>query len=386
MKIAFIGQKGIPATYGGFERYVEELSTRLARRGHAVWVYVRPYYTKTTDKIYKGVYLVKVPTIRSKHLDTIVHVFLSTLHLLTLDVDIIYVHGVGPSSLVPLMRILKPRAKVVSVFQSRDSLHAKWGKFARFMLNIATWMTCKFPHETVTSSKELYRFAKESYGVETIQINNGAPEPSTLRSNEMEKKLGISQGSFFLMVTRFVRHKNIHRVIEAFKKLETDKKLVIVGGAVYTDKYFQELLELAKGDPRIIFTGFLSGSNLWELFQKTYAFIQSSGTEGMPLSVLEAMAYGCGVIASDIPEHRELLGDAALYFDLENSADLKAMLGLALKSPQSVFEKGALAKHRAKTYFGWDKITERVEELFGSLLVPKEARTKAAQKKYAHNK
>lgn len=364
MKIAFVGQKGIPATYGGVERYVEELSTRLARRGHAVWVYVRPYYTKTNDRIYKGVYLIKVPTIRSKHFDTIVHVFLSTLHLLTLDVDLIYVHSVGPSLLIPLMRILKPRAKVVSVFQSRDSLHAKWGKFARFMLNIGTWFACKTPHATVSSSREIYEYAKKNFHVETVQIHNGAPVPSSIRSNTMEKKYGIFQDSFFLMVTRFVRHKNIHKVITAFKKLDTDKKLVIAGGAVYTDEYYQELLDLAKDDPRIIFTGFTSGQNLWELYQKAYAFIQASGAEGMPLSVLEAMAYGCGIIASDIPEHFEVLADAALYFDLNDPKDLQVILMLALKNPQAVFEKGTLAKQRAKAHFSWDRITDQVEELF----------------------
>lgn len=372
MKIAFVGQKGIPATYGGFERYVEELSTRFARRGHAVWVYVRPYYTKTNDRIYKGVYLVKIPTIRSKHLDTITHVFLSILHLVTLKVDIVYVHGVGPSLLIPLIRILKPRTKVVSVFQSLDSKHAKWGKFAAFMLDLGAWLACKTPHATVTSSKELYDYAKKQFHAETVQIYNGAPERTIVRSNEMEKKYKIFQGSFFLMVTRFVRHKNIHKVIEAFKKLDTDKKLVIAGGAVYTDDYYQELLELAKGDPRIIFTGFTSGSDLWELYQKAYAFIHASAAEGMPLSVLEAMAYGCGIIASDIPEHHEVLGDAALFFDLKDRKDLQAMLYLTLKNPQSVFEKGAQAAQRAKSHFGWDKITEQVEELFLQLLKPKE--------------
>lgn len=364
MKIAFIGQKGIPATYGGVERYVEQLSTRLARRGHAVWVYVRPYYTKTNDRIYKGVYLVKVPTIRSKHFDTIVHVFLSTIHLLTLDVDLIYVHSVGPALLIPLMRILKPRAKIVSVFQSRDALHAKWGKFARFVLNIGTWFACKTPHATISSSHEIYEYAKKNFHVETVQISNGAPVPSSIRSNVMEKKYGIFQGSFFLMVTRFVRHKNIHKVISAFKKLDTDKKLVIAGGAVYTDEYYQELLELAKDDPRIIFTGFTSGQNLWELYQKAYAFIQASGAEGMPLSVLEAMAYGCGIIASDIPEHFEVLADAALYFDLNDSKDLQVILKLALKNPQAVFEKGTLAKQRAKAQYSWERIADQVEELF----------------------
>ncbi len=368
MKIAFIGQKGIPATYGGIERYVEELSTRLADRGHAVWVYVRNYYTPGTDTIYKGVYLVRIPTIRSKHLDTLVHVFLSTLDLIRRDVDIIYVHAVGPSALIPLMRLLKPRAKVISVFQSRDDLHAKWGRFARFCLRIGTWFACKMPHATVTSSKILHQYAMEKYHADTVQIYNGAPSPKELHGNEMEQKLGITQGSYFLMVTRFVRHKNIHKVIRAFKNLKTDKKLVIAGGAVYTDKYYQEIQELAKGDDRIILPGVVSGNNLWELYQKAYAFVQASGSEGMPLAVLEAMSFGCGIIASDIKEHYEVLEEAALYFDVNSVSELTALMGLALTQPQSLFEKGTLARQRARNVFSWERITDQVEWLFETVI------------------
>ena len=368
MRIAFVGQKGIPATYGGVERYVEELSTRLAKRGHFVWVYARKYYTQSNDRMYKGVHRVHVPTLQSKYFDTVIHTVLSIFHLVFKQVDIVYVHSVGPSLFIPLIRILKPGTKVVSVFQCRDEFQQKWGPIASRILRLGGWMTCKAPHATVTSSKILHAYARDSYHTETTQIYNGAPVARELKSNEVGERFGLNHGDYLLMVTRFVPHKNVHLAIKAFKKTTTTKKLVIAGGSTHTDDYTAKLHELAKGDDRIIFTDFVSGTLLWELFQKAYAFVQPSSSEGLPLSVLEAMSYGIGVLASDIPEHRELLGVHGLYFDLQEPHGLANRMTDLLAKPEEVFASGSALKQRSASVFGWEKVTDDVEALFERVL------------------
>ncbi|MFC1641056.1 glycosyltransferase family 4 protein [Patescibacteria group bacterium] len=371
MKIAFLGQKGIPATYGGVERYVEELSTRLARRGHNVLVYTRPYYSPNTEKLYKGVHIQKIPTVQAKHLDTILHTFFSTLHLLFKKVDVIYVHSVGPALLIPVIRLLKPRAKVVSVFQCRDDLHAKWGGFASMILRLGAWMACKTPHATVTSSRELQAFAKNKYRVETVQIYNGVPRAKTPGSDMIQENYGLDPDSYFLVVSRLVEHKNIHRIIEDFKKISTDKKLVIAGGSAYTNKYEEELRELASDDDRIMLLGFVSGQPLWQLYQNCYTYIHASQSEGMPFSVLEAMSYGRGIIASDIQEHREALGQYGTYFNLKNSHDLIDKLDYAIANPEIMNSYGRELRERSTQLFDWDIITDEVEILFQEIISDK---------------
>lgn len=368
MKIAFIGQKGIPATYGGVERYVEELSTRLAARGHGVWVYCRPYYTVLPDKMYHGVYLVKVPTIPSKHLDTIVHTFLSTVHMMFRDYDIIYVHSIGPSLLIPLMRLMKPRSKVISVFQSRDDEHAKWGGFARAILRFGAWMACHTPHATLSSSKDITEYAKNVLHADTIQMYNGVPRARDAGSDIIAKKFGLTKSEYFLVASRFVEHKNIHTIIRAFKNLKTDKKLVLAGDSVYTDAYTKQLMDEAAGDERIIFTGFQQGEVLWQLFQNAYAFVTASRAEGLPLSVLEAMSYGTAVIASDIPAHHEALSNFGFYFPAGDDQKLQVLLERLLSHPEEIFAAGGGLKHRALTIFDWDAITAQIEEILMGLL------------------
>ena len=374
MRIAFLGQKGIPAIHGGVERYVEELSTRLASRGHAVWVYVRKHYTPSLDRMYKGVYIVRTPSFHTKYFDTVTHMITSIIHLIFLPVDIIYIHSVGPALFIPIIRFLKPRARVVSVFQSRDDQHAKWGWFAKRVLRFATRMACVTPHATVTSSQALAQYARRKYKKETIQIYNGVARARLYKSNDIVSRLNLMKGEYFLMVTRFVPHKNIHTVISAFKKLSTKKKLVIVGGSVFTDEYAERLRELAAGDSRIVFTGFLQGASLWSLLAHAYAFVTASRSEGLPLSVLEAMSYGIPVIASNISEHRELLQSAGLYFSLRGGRELHSKMRYALSHPKQIFENGTILKHRASRVFNWEVITDEVELLFAQLLADSRVR------------
>ena len=172
MRIAYIGQKGIPMTQGGVEAHVENLAVEMAKLGHEVFVYTRDYYTDKNLKEYKGVKLISIPSIRTKNLDTITHVLFSTIHALFQKYDVIHYHSVGASLMSFIPRIFS-RAKVVGTFHCLDRFHQKWGFFARLMLRIGEWTVCYFPHKTIAVSQYIQKYCLDDYGKKVDYIPNG---------------------------------------------------------------------------------------------------------------------------------------------------------------------------------------------------------------------
>ncbi|MBI3626811.1 glycosyltransferase family 4 protein, partial [Candidatus Uhrbacteria bacterium] len=219
MKIYFIGQKGIPATSGGVEAHVEEMATRLADMGHDVYVYTRSYYTPTTLKKYKGVNLIAMPTIKTKHLDTIVHTLLATLDVLSRDADIIHYHAVGPASLLWLPRLLKRSAKTVFTFHCQDYRHQKWGSLARTYLKFGEYVGTKLAHQVITVSQTLKKYVKNQYAKPAIYLPNGCPKVQASKSTAALAKWGLKKNNYILSVSRLIRHKGIHTLIQAYQQL-----------------------------------------------------------------------------------------------------------------------------------------------------------------------
>ena len=357
MKICFIGQKGIPTRYGGIERYVENLSAGLAKAGHEVFVYTRPYYTPKKQKKFQDVNLISLPSIHTKHLDTISHVFFATIHALFQNYDIIHYQNVGPALLAWIPRLLKPRSKVVVTFQCLDRNHQKWGPASRFFLHLGEWAACKFPRQTITVSENLKEYCLKKYHTKTEYIPNGAnPQVLNLKNSSILKKYNLEKGRYLLVVSRLIRHKGIHHLIRAFRELKVNLKLVIVGSGSFTDGYVKELKNLAKGDPRVIFTGLKQGQDLNALYRNCYFYVHPSESEGMSLSILEAMSYSKAVLASDIPENFEVLQDVGLTFENRNINDLSDKLKVLIKNPELVIRLGLLAHEKVKKEYNWEKI------------------------------
>lgn len=379
MKIALIGQKGIPAKVGGVERHVEELAVRLARNGHEVFAYTRNNYTDKGLKNLKGVKLIHLPSISTKHLDAISHTFLATFHALFKNYDVIHFHAIGPTSLSFLVKIFKRKTVLVSTYHCQDYFHQKWGFFAKLYLKFGEYLTCKIPDKTITVSDTLKKFIKGKFKKEAVMIPNGMSV--SWNSNESElKKWGLEKNGYILSVSRLIKHKGIHYLIEAFKKLEDknlsgNKKLVIVGDGFYTDDYVAHLRKLAEGRENIIFTGSQTGETLSQLFSHAYSFVQPSESEGLSIALLEAMGYGRAILASDIPENAEVIEGVGFSFRSGSTEDLEEKLADLLGNFEKISEAGEKARQKAEKKYSWDGIANRIENLYKKLIDYKNGKT-----------
>lgn len=364
-----IGQKGIPALSGGIERHVEELSVRLAKAGHEVFVYTRPYYTSPTLKKYMGVNLISLSSIKTKCLDAITHTFLASLHALFQNYDIIHYHGVGPATLSFIPRLFS-RAKVVVTFHCQDKYHQKWGRVARAYLTFGELASCKFPHRTIAVSKTIQKFCRDRFKKEVDYIPNGVNANSEfqIQNSKILDRFGLEKNGYILTVARLIKHKGIHHLIQAYKNLKTDKKLVIVGDSVFTDNYVKYLKDLAKDNKDIIFCGEQRGKNLAQLFRNAYLYIHPSEREGLSITILEALSFGRCVLASDIPENKEVILNYGFIFKNKNIKDLKDKLEFLLTNPELVSSTGEKAQAYLKENYNWEDIVKKTIKLYQSLI------------------
>ncbi|MBI4121873.1 MAG: glycosyltransferase family 4 protein [Parcubacteria group bacterium] len=370
MKIYFIGQKGIPANGGGVERHVEELAVRLAERGQDVFVYARHGYTKTDITLYKGVHILYTPALYTKHLEAISHTFLSILNLIGREVDIVHIHSIGPSLLIPLIRLCKPRARIVATVHSPDYFHQKWNRFARFMLRLGEYVAATWAKEVITVSQNLQRYVWHAYHCRASYIPNGVALPPLQISSEPLKAFGLEANGYIVAISRLIRHKGLHLLIAAYKTLKTDKKLVIVGSAVYTDDYVQELHALAAGDNRIVFAGQQGGATLEALFAHAHIFVQPSESEGLSIALLEALSHNQAVLASDIPENVEAIGDLGLTFAHGNSADLATKLQFMLIHGEIVKQYKQNGREHVQRHYNWDDLVRATLDVYHRALKP----------------
>lgn len=370
MKIAMIGQKGIPAIYGGIERHVEELSCQLTKNGHEVLVYARSWYTPKQITSYKGVRIIHTPTIHTKNLDAIVHTFISTIHAIFQRPDVIHYHGVGPSLMAWIPRVFAPRIKVVTTFHCIDRYHQKWGFVAKTMLALGEMAACTFPHETITVSKTLHNYCVNEHQCNTTYVPNGVLIPKIKTPNK-NLPYGLKTGKYILMVSRLVRHKGAHYLIRAWKnaqKKETgllkNYKLVIAGDGMFTEKYVNELHDLAGADKSIVFTGWMRGEKLENLYRNSALLVHPSENEGLPIAVLEAMSFAKSVLLSDIPEHMEIITDRRFLFANTNVESLTNKLIALLKNPELCKETGVKNRMIVAHKYDWDDIAQRTEAVY----------------------
>ena len=353
MKIAFIGQKGIPAIAGGVEKHVEKLAGRLAAQGHEVTVYVRAHYTPVTLHEFQGVKLVHVPSIHTKHLDAITHTLCATLHALFTPYDIIHFQSIGPSILSFIPRLFKPKTRVVATFHSRDYTHQKWGFLARTFLHMAEYATCTIPERTIVSSETLIDYAKKAYGKEVIFIPSGA-EVAYEENTEVLEELGLRSKRYLLAVHRLVPHKGTHYLIKAFKELEDTNripnnfKLVIVGTHADTPEYEKFHKHLAEGRPNIVMAGERIGQAMESLYSHAYLYVQPSEQEGLSLALLEAMGHGLMPLVSDIEPHKEAVANTGAFFPVKNIEGLKKELAYYVNRSDEVAALGRVAQERVR--------------------------------------
>jgi glycosyltransferase involved in cell wall biosynthesis len=380
MHIAMIGQKGVPGRFGGVETHVTELSTRLVRVGHTVTAYARTWYAKDGGDRYNGIDIVRLPSIHTKNLDAITHTFLAVFHaVIFVRPDVYHFHGVGPSLLAWIPRILAPRATVVSTFHCIDRLHEKWNPVARLALKIGEWACVNFANETIAVSKIIASYTQTQYGKASTYIPNGITPRRTSTDPLLTEPFGLQPFGYIAMVSRLVKHKGAHTLIAAWQRAREIRpdifrglKLAIIGGSAFTDEYVKSLHVMAAGDNSIVFTGYQSGDTLEALFSGARFVVHPSISEGLPIAILEAMSYGKAVLAADIPENMEVIAEHGMPFTAGDVEDLAQKIVELLMDPIYAASLGHLARSYVEEMYHWDDIAHETVEVYRGPMVVSE--------------
>lgn len=369
MKIAMLGHKRIPSREGGIEIVVEELSTRMAALGHEVTCYNRgghhvsgSEYDAAKVKDYKGVRLKKAFTVDKKGLAAMTSSFFAALKAAFSRYDVVHFHAEGPCAMIWLPKLFGKR--VIATIHGIDWQRAKWGGFATKYIKFGEKTAVKFADEIIVLSENVKQYFLNEYNRETVMIPNGVNRAQIVKADIIEKKYSLKKDGYFLFLGRLVPEKGVEYLINAFKTTDIDKKLVIAGGSSDTAEFEQNLKDIAKGDSRIIFTGFVQGKQLQEVYSNAYVYVLPSDLEGMPLSLLEAMSYSNCCLTSDIPECTEVLGEYGVSFKKGDENDLADKLVMLNNNEKTVKEyKQKAADYICKRY-NWDDVTSATLKLY----------------------
>ncbi|HET6891741.1 MAG TPA: glycosyltransferase [Pyrinomonadaceae bacterium] len=362
MRIAILGTRGIPASYGGFETFAEHLSTRLVSRGHEVTVYCRAHYVSPRQLEYQGVKLKVLPTIRHKYFDTVVHAFLSALYAVPKRFDAALICNAANA---PFAGILRCTGTPVAInVDGLEHKRKKWNWLGRRYYLLAERLSTILPNVTVTDAQVIHDYYLARHNAPSTMIAYGSeverkPDRATI------KRWRVEPNRYILYVSRLEPENNAHLVIEAFKRVRTAYKLLIVGDAPYAHDYIQSLKERARGDKRIIFTGFVFGQDYRALQQNAYCYVHATEVGGTHPALLEAMGYGNCVLTLATPENIEAVGDAGIPY--ADEADLAEKLQRVLRDGSLVHSYRHRAQLRVQKYYDWERVVDRYEQLFAEM-------------------
>jgi len=362
IRVAFIGGRGVVSKYSGIESYYEHVGKALARRGNDVTVYCRNYFTPDMVQ-YNGMRIVRLPTIRSKHLETLVHTLLSTAHAMFSNYDVVHYHTLGPALFSFLPRLMGK--KTVVTVQGLDWQRRKWNWIASRVLRLGEAAAIAFPNATMVVSRTLEEYYRHKYKRLTTYIPNGTQIPGR-RTAEHLTRWELSPDNYVLYLGRLSPEKNCHLLIEAFENVRTPMKLVLAGGSSHTDAYVENLLR--HRSERIRFLPWVSGVELEELLSNAALFVLPSDLEGLSLALLDAMAAGVCVLTSDIPENNEVVSGAGFTFRRGGRADLEFMLDLLLQHPELRQNTAAKGRRRMEAGYLWPGIARSIEQAYYNIL------------------
>ena len=363
MRIAFLGSRGIPARYSGFETFYEQLAVRLAARGHEVTVYNRSHFIRDVRREYQGVHIVTLPSIPTKHLDTITHALLGSLHALFQHYDIAYYVIVGNSPLVWIPRMT--RAKTLLNVDGQDWAREKWSGFARWYQRQCERIAPRTANAVIADSRVIQERYLDVYRAPTVFVPYGANVQRDARTQALEK-WGLTPGEYILHAGRLVPENAADLLVAAFRTLPTHKKLVIVGDAPYAADYQRALRAAADG--RVVFTGYAFGDDYAQLSAHAYLFVLPSAVDGTRPVLLDQLGFGNCVLVRNTPANMEAIGECGCWFDRASPLEsLKERLGELLSRPDVVAKYRAKAPGRITGYYNWEWIADFYEDLFRRL-------------------
>jgi len=362
MRIAILGTRGIPASYGGFETFAEHLSTRLVARGHEVTVYCRAHYVSPRQLEYHGVKLKVLPTIRHKYFDTVVHTFLSAIHAVSGRYDAALICNCANAPFSPILRLTG--TPVAINVDGLEHKRKKWGWLGRRYYRFAEYLSTLVPNEMVTDARVIQDYYLTRHNTSSMMIAYGS-EVERRVDRSAVRKWRVEPNRYVLYVSRLEPENNAHLVIEAFKKVRTAYRLLIVGDAPYAEQYINSLKARARGDKRIIFTGFVFGQDYRALQQNAYCYVHATEVGGTHPALLEAMGYGNCVLTLATPENIEVVGEAGVpYID---EFDLAEKLQRVLRDGSLVQAYRNRAQQRVQSQYDWDTVVDQYEQLFARM-------------------
>lgn len=369
-RVAMIGQKRIPSREGGVEVVVNELATRMVNKGIYVAAYNRSGYhvsgKKFADKPGRytdGIRIIVVPTFASSKLNAIVYSFLASLHVLFGRYDVIHYHAEGPCAMLWIPKLFGIR--VVATIHGLDWQRVKWGRIASSVIKFGEKMAAKYADEIIVLSKNVQAYFKEEYRRETVYVPNGIEPMEKKEVREIAGRFGLEKDGYILFMARIVPEKGLHYLIEAFKNIKTDKKLVIAGGSSHSFEYVEKIKKMAKEDSRVVMTDFIHGRTLEELYSNAYLYVLPSDVEGMAISLLEAMSYENCCVVSDIPENTEVVEDKGILFERGDVADLQNKLEMLLHNKDVVQRYREQSRDFICGKYNWDRVIEETLRIYG---------------------
>jgi glycosyltransferase involved in cell wall biosynthesis len=374
LRVAMIGLRGIPATYGGVERAVEELAAQLAERGHEVTVYARTAYSERGRSEFRNVSITRLPQINTKHLEAASHSFVSLLHALMRGrFDVIHLHATGPGALAPMARLAG--VPVVVTIQGLDWRREKWGRGARTVLQLASRLAASSPDRAIVVSRELERYYRDEVGAATSYIPNGVVSEQPPAVGAM---LDLKADSYVLFLGRLVPEKHVHTLIRAYQQVEGSTPLVVAGPGSHSPEYVAEIRHLAEQDDRVRILGPQYGREKAWLLHNARVFVQPSSIEGLPIALLEALAAGCFPVVSAIPENLEPVTidgrRLGLSFPVGDERALARALQTAVEHPERSRTSERLGTHVRREY-DWDAIALRTEEVYRDVVSASDIRS-----------
>ena len=367
IKIAMLGHKHVPSREGGVEIVVEELSTRMVERGNSVTLYNRSSKSKEgkdrkKEKEYKGIKLKYALTIDKKGLAAMTSSLFASIRIAFSRYDVVHYHAEGPAAMLWIPKLFRKRCIVT--IHGLDWQRDKWSGFARKYIKFGEKTAVRFADAIIVLSKNVEEYFLSEYGRKTVFIPNGITKPEILNPNFIKDKWNLNKDDYILFLGRLVPEKGVDLLIKAFKDIKTDKRLVIAGFSSDTDEYQKELKELSKADERIIFTGFVEGRTLAELYSNSYLYVLPSNLEGMPLSLLEAMSYRNCCLTSDIKECTEVIENKGITFQKGNIKDLKEKLQELINTPSIVESYKKEAQGFILNKCNWEEIADKTLDIY----------------------
>lgn len=370
MKVAMIGHKVVPSRRGGIENVLTTLCPMLVEMGLDVTCYNRSsdkveneYVGTVKDNMYKGVKIKNAPTLNVRGFAAMIASFTAAISASFKKYDVIHFHAEGPCAALWIPKLFGK--KCIATVHGLDWQREKWGKgFASRYIKFGEKILAKYADEVIVLSEAAYNYFKETYGRETVIIHNGISRPQRKEAELITEKYGLKKDEYISVVSRLTAEKGIHYLIDAYCSIDTDKKLVIAGDTSDTDDYVRMLKEKAAGNPNIIFTGFVSGDLLCEIYSNAYISVLPSDLEGMSLCLLEALAYGNALLCSDIPENTSVADDKAMYFEKSNVEDLAQKLKSLCDDSELVEKLRDGADEYILNKYNWQNVADATCKLY----------------------